>query len=52
MKNEAKERSRGLTPKKGNGLVDATVANGHKFCRFEENRDHARERARLGVADA
>ena len=27
-------------------------ANGHQFCRFEENRDHARERARLGVADA
>lgn len=27
-------------------------ANGHQFCRFEEQRDHARERARLCVADA
>ena len=42
-------RSRGLTPKNGNGLADTTVANGHQFCRFEKHRNHARERARVCV---
>ena len=36
---------------KRNGFVDVTVANGHEFCRFEEHREHARERARLCVAN-
>lgn len=36
---------------KRNGFEDVTVANGHEFCRFEEHREHARERARLCVAN-